>query len=404
MNKRGFSAVFLTLILGSMVTLALTFVHAAAQKAGESTADSVFRLAALSVLGEYDLNLYERYGILAHGRSEEEIDQLIRMYANTTFRNQRPMDLIRNNLESVEVSLKKYSLMDRERMERELSEIMVFQLARDKMKGGEPEESRADNRPARELKNQKILQSLPSGGKDNLTLLSQSILNLTPKNLEGFLTNGHRYYLTNQYIKAYFSHDKEDKTREYPVFFRNETEYILYGDFTDRENKKRFLNDFTGLRTALNLIHILQDPEKMQELSTLANLTAPGPGSAAAQGVLASAWALSEAWNDRKMLDAGEKIPLLKGKEHWALSIDNIHRMEGGILFPAVRDGKDYAGYLELFVAISSQEKKLFRIMDLIQINMKLQTDSRFSLAECYKGFDFLATVNGKAYYVEKSY
>ena len=42
--------------------------------------------------------------------------------------------------------------------------------------------------------------------------------------------------------------------------------------------------------------------------------------------------------------------------------------------------------------------------MDLIQINMKLQTDSRFSLAECYKGFDFLATVNGKAYYVEKSY
>jgi hypothetical protein len=64
----------------------------------------------------------------------------------------------------------------------------------------------------------------------------------------------------------------------------------------------------------LNLIHILKDPEKMEELSTLANLTAPGPGAPAAQGVLASAWALSEAWNDRKMLDAGEKNPPSEGE------------------------------------------------------------------------------------------
>ena len=403
MSKRGFSAVFLTLILGSMVTLALTFVHAAAQKAGESTADSVFRLAALSVLGEYDLELYQRYGILAHGRSEEEIDQLIQMYANTTFRNKRPMDLIRSDLQAVEVSLKQYSLMDRERMEKELSEIMVFRLAKEKMKGPGPPIT-AENRPNRELKNQKIIHSLPSEGKDNLTLLTQAILNLTPENLESLLTKGHRYYLINEYIKAYFNHDKEGKSGEYPTFFRNEIEYILYGDFADQENKKRFLNDFTGLRAALNLIHILKDPEKMEELSTLANLTAPGPGAPAAQGVLASAWALSEAWNDRKLLDAGEKIPLLKGKEHWALSIDNLHRMEGGIIFPAIRDGKDYAEYMELFLAFSSQEKKLFRIMDLIQINMKLQTDRHFSLAGRYKGFEFRATVNGKAYYVEKSY
>lgn len=403
MSKRGFSAVFLTLILGSMVTLTLTFVHAAAQKAGESTADSVFRLAALSVLGEYDLELYQRYGILAHGRSEDEIDRLIRMYADTTFRNKRPMDLIRSDLQSVEASLKQYSLLDRERMEKELSEIMVFRLAREKLKGPEPAIPEGD-RPTRELKNQKIIQSLPSEGKDNLTLLTQAILSLTPENLEGLMTKGHRHYLINQYIKSHFNHDKEDKSREYPTFFRNETEYILYGDFSDLENKKRFLNDFIGLRTALNLIHILNDPEKMQELSTLANLTAPGPGAPAAQGVLASAWALSEAWNDRKMLDAGEKIPILKGKEHWALSIENIHRMEGGILFPAVREGKDYAGYLELFLVFSSQEKKLSRIMDLIQINMKLQTDSRFSLAGRYKGFEFRAMVNGKVYYVEKSY
>lgn len=402
-RRRGFSAVFLTLILGAMVTMTLVFVHGAAQKAGESIHDSVLRLAGLSVLGEYDLDLYQRYHILAHGKNEEEISQLIQMYGNETFRNKRPMDLIRSDLQAVEVSLKKYSLMDGERLEKELSEIMVYRIAREKIRS--PEVKKPDSeRPQRELKNQKVISTLPSGGKDNWTLLTQAITNLSPNALEGLITRGHRYYLVNEYIQYYFSHDKEGKSSEHPAFFRNETEYLLYGDFSDTENKKRFLNDFTGLRTGLNLYHIIQDPEKMQELSTLANLTAPGPGAPAAQGVLASAWAFSEALNDRKILDGGGKVPILKKKENWALSIENLHRQEGGVLYPAVQEGKNYGEYLELFLYFANHEKKLLRIMDLIQINMKTQTDSRFTMAGRYKGFEFTAFLNGKAYHYEKSY
>ncbi len=403
-GQNGFSAVFLTLILGSMMVMTLTFVQAAAQKAAESTADSVFRLAALSVLGEYDLDLYRRYGIIAHGRSEEEIEALIRMYGNTTFRNKRPMDLLRNDLQSIEVSLAPYSLLDCQRFEDELAEIMVLRLAGNALRSMPEAAKGSDQRPQRKLKNKNVLKTLPSGGKGNLSLVTQAILEFSPEQLGNMVTKAHRYYLANEYAKHYFSHDKESKLPEAPAFFRNEMEYLLYGADSDWENKNRFLNDFTALRTALNLAHILSDAAKMKELTALANTVAPGPGAPAALATLTAAWALSEAINDRKILNEGGTVPLLKQSVHWALSIENLHRQEGGAIYPSVRAGKNYAEHLELFLYLANHEKKLLRMMDLIQINMKLECDRNFTMSSRCKGFAFVATVSGKAYSYEKEY
>ena len=57
------------------------------------------------------------------------------------------------------------------------------------------------------------------------------------------------------------------------------------------------------------------------------------------------------------------------------------------MLEPETSEGLNYKGYLILLLFFEDREAKLVRIMDLIQINMKGNYDSGFSMAGSYAGF-----------------
>ena len=42
-----------------------------------------------------------------------------------------------------------------------------------------------------------------------------------------------------------------------------------------------------------------------------------------------------------------------------------------------------YTGYLRLFLLIMNQDKKIKRIQDLVQLNMKKETGKEFKLSDC---------------------
>src|SRR5665648_151183 len=73
-SKKGFSSVFLTMVFGSMIMLTFAFINISSMKAMESSCNAVFSLAGQSILSEFDLTLKEKYGLIAFGLDNKEIE------------------------------------------------------------------------------------------------------------------------------------------------------------------------------------------------------------------------------------------------------------------------------------------------------------------------------------------
>src|SRR5665648_958032 len=88
-SKKGFSSVFLTMVFGSMIMLTFAFINISSMKAMESSCNAVFSLAGQSILSEFDLTLKEKYGLIAFGLDNKEIENRLLYYGNSTFKNRR---------------------------------------------------------------------------------------------------------------------------------------------------------------------------------------------------------------------------------------------------------------------------------------------------------------------------
>ena len=107
-----------------------------------------------------------------------------------------------------------------------------------------------------------------------------------------------------------------------------------------------------------------------------------------AKGVLISAWSMAEAVNDMKILLSGGKVALTKSKGGWRTSIDNItngSKKEDS-------KGLSYKEYCQILIAVQNTGDSLYRIMDLIQINIQKRYNSEFLMSKSLTGFKLKAT------------
>ena len=147
--------------------------------------------------------------------------------------------------------------------------------------------------------------------------------------------------------------------------------------------------------------------------------------------------------DDYKLLINGRKVPLLKARNSWAISLENItkkatvskpanHENTGGtdtetgsgtdaetgdesqptVTFPEEAPlidmdnpyGENYEEYLSLMAYLMDENVKLLRMMDLIQINMREQYYGGFRIADYNTGVHAVLRINGKDYAVQKEY
>ena len=83
-NKKGVTAVFLTIIAGAVLSCVIVFIQLAASAASVSYCGNLFNLAGRSVLSEFDLELKSRYGIIAFSRDGSSIAEEIKRYVKYT--------------------------------------------------------------------------------------------------------------------------------------------------------------------------------------------------------------------------------------------------------------------------------------------------------------------------------
>ena len=206
----------------------------------------------------------------------------------------------------------------------------------------------------------------------------------------------------SEYGVRYFSHFEKIKDKD--NFY--ELEYILYGKKTDRENLEASVLKLVSVRQGLNMIHILSDGKKRQEAETLAAAITGGgsllPLTAVVTFFVMGVWALAEAMADARSLLDGGKVPLMKTGSDWKLSLENVLKTgaEGRLpdlekTDPENEMGLDLKGYLRLFLFVSYGTQPLFRMMDIMQINIRREQPD-FLLEQCVCMVDMEAVFCGK--------
>lgn len=399
-NKKGSSAVFLTLILATLVSITLALVYGVREEVASSKADAVLSLAGDSILSEFDYEVQKQYGLFLLKGSDEELTKKARDYANTTFAHMEDVKVSR-----LKVSGSSFSVADPQLIREQILEYMKYAEVQGVIERFQSkEQGRKNEKETRILKHGPTIVSLPSAQvpKKKLTVLAEEIADRSSE-VEKAFRSGTDAYLINRYVLSHFNNKNYMVNQD--SFFKNEVEYILGGELSDRKNEKRVEMALKAMRIPLNLAHIYADPEKRTAVLTAAQLLTPGAVAAATQLALATTWAYAEADNDVELLWQGHKVPMVKDKQSWATDLDGaIEGIMGGTAKPDVEKGYDYNQYLQILLFFQDENLKIARTLDLIQINARSGWDESFLISEHVTGISVTAEINGREYGYEKKY
>ena len=252
-----------------------------------------------------------------------------------------------------------------------------------------------------------------SGGKPDL---SQAPSTLSGRGTEHFtgVSGLVDRLMVAEYGVRYFPHFQ--KKMENGAIY--EMEYVLYGKKTDKENLEASVLRLVTVRQGLNLIHILSDGQKRQEAEALAASITGGMGllplTAVVTFFVMGMWALAEAFVDVRCLLNGGKVPLVKAVSDWQLSLEGVLKIGAEGKLPDLgenitvwgnetadesrsgsKKGLDLTGYLRMFLFVSYGSEPLFRMMDMMQMNIRKEQPD-FLLEKCVCMVDAEAGFCGK--------
>ncbi len=427
----GFSTVYLVLIMSSLIFLIIIAYEAAAGNAASAAAENICLTAGRSVLSEYQPQLYSRYGIFALKARDDDLSEIASYYIGRSCGGRGVVAVSLTDcevnterypglsaaalseqinrlgmlcaakavLDETDLAALFGSLADSEQVNsekasqslRELNSLKDYtdaEPAYEDPETGELVEEKPESPEAAETRRQarRLLQDYkkaidpdrageaPDGGKvldraaaGSLPTADLGIGKTASVLLSGgALEIGGRSVLTGEYILTVCS-DALGPNPEGALSY--ESEYILYGSGSDRENAAAARRAVFGIRFAANLAEIFADPEKMSELSSLAASAFSFIPLPAAVFMLAS-------------IDAG----ICAGEE-----LSEI--MDGGTvpLIKTVPSFGSYRDYLRILLLALDNDIKTARLMDIMQLEVQRISGRGFCFRDYAYGFELHA-------------
>ena len=178
-------------------------------------------------------------------------------------------------------------------------------------------------------------------------------------------------------------------------------EYILAGHDNDISNLNEVILKLSAVREATDFVHIVTDSPKRQQAFTLAVTLAGATGNMAAvkaaQYVIMGIWSYGESVLDVRRLLKGENLCVVKNRDDWKLSLENLIAMN----FDSGQTGKEddpghlikgkfsYEDYLGTLLLMISQTTKNYRVMQAMELRLISLGQTRFRMknhgyeAEC---------------------
>ena len=186
-----------------------------------------------------------------------------------------------------------------------------------------------------------------------------------------------------------------------------ECEYVIGGMESDIENLRKVVNQILLIRETSNVAHILADQTKMNELEVLAAGIAAVITLPELQPILkyslVLAWGYAESVSDIKRMLEGEKVAVFKTEDQWKLSIENMLSMKIEDTANSEQEtdngdmrGLTYKDYLRMLIYIEGIDNKNFRMMDIVEMNIRSMEYNKFRLDTCVNMMDFTFVAIGK--------
>lgn len=451
-NKKGSFTVFATMIFAAVLIAAVAAVNAAVGVSYKGAVNSLGKVWGKSILGEYDLFLKERYGIFGFYGNDHSTGEKLKVYADYSFAGKERVEA-----EDIRADAEKYSLDKTGPLKEQIKDAVSYgaepkSYGTPKSYGGpkfyETPKSSSGGKGAlgtsseargkiyektedRYIKSKWIEKNLPSYGKTGKLYLTELVNKIT----DGGIGELAGQLAVDRYILKFFkNHVNGGGLGE--TYFSCETEYIISGKLNDKDSRKNVRSKIKTARNMLNLYYLYSCEEKRQATLALAQLATPGAAAYLTQAVIMETWAYMEAENDMDILYSGETVPLLKKDSNWALSLENVFKSDGGgvmsktagtnagseragggqtggqagndagggFIRPQEIEGEDYEDYLGVLLLGLTEETKLLRIADLIQINGKYLYCDSFLMKDYCSGLEYGIKVNGHEKSFEEHY
>ena len=208
-------------------------------------------------------------------------------------------------------------------------------------------------------------------------------------------------YLSQVLFQQYLMEKLGNYTNPSQGQLQYETEYVLCGKNSDRENLKAIAKKLLLIREGVNFASLLADPGKRAQAEALSLAIASGflvpPAAFVIEGALLLCWSFAESVLDVRELFAGGKVGLVKTPENWQLSLTNLpHLLEGlDSMRRSDASGLSYEDYLQVLLLAENKYKKISGTMDMLeQALQRKKGRENFRLDSCVVALEVSVSVN----------
>ncbi|WP_408069772.1 DUF5702 domain-containing protein [Butyrivibrio sp. JL13D10] len=443
----AYMTVYLSLVLTVILSLILALFQGARIGAVKMKSELAVDIAMNSVLGEYNRELFDKYGLLfidtAYGtntgsviKTREHLEEYFSKNFETTtigkvtgsttlmparlnevgitgysfasdgkgsvlrrqilkYMEADPVEAALGSIQDNVEELKK-SGFDESNVEKDASnnenEISKPHLA-DTDGDGENETYYADN-PAGQVTAQKSIGILPLAAPDLDSISSAAVdlsgcaskrqLNIGTGLDESEDTGIGPTLLFEKYLhEKCGSYGNENDDSK----LKYELEYIYAGKDNDYANLEKVVEKLFLWKEAANFAYIMTDEAKMAEAQALALTASVLLTLPELEEVIKMsiifAWTFAETISDLRILLSGGKVPIIKTVDSWNLSIENMLEFRDH-LKNGGGTGLSYEDYLNMLVFMENKDKKTKRLMDIIEMNIrKTEGNQGFRIDNC---------------------
>lgn len=174
-----------------------------------------------------------------------------------------------------------------------------------------------------------------------------------------------------------------------------ELEYLLYGNMSDKENVSSFINRLILIRTIGNMISVLTDANKVREASAFAAAVVGFSGLpfliSVVKYVILFIWALEQSLVETATMLLGNKVPLFSQKDDFVVEFKDLITFNKDTILKKAKSYKTkegflsvgYKEYLQISLFFSNKNNQYYRMMDLIQENLRYEYEDTFRIRNC---------------------
>ncbi len=204
-------------------------------------------------------------------------------------------------------------------------------------------------------------------------------------------------YLLCEYVKKYFGNwchslDSDNTSLDY------ELEYLICGKDSDKKNLEQVVNRLFLVRTAVNTTTLLASSAK-RETAYAAALSVVGftgvePLVRLTQTLLLVSWGMAESLVDVAAILQGRQVPLVKSSSQLKVEFPELFQVSRGYVlrqakeFPQAGERSfGYEDYVTLFLLSNKREETCYRMMDIMQANVRKDGVEHFNFGMCVDSF-----------------